>query len=26
VLYLADASFITGQMLNVDGGYVSGRA
>jgi NAD(P)-dependent dehydrogenase (short-subunit alcohol dehydrogenase family) len=25
VLYLADASFVTGQWLNVDGGYVSGR-
>ena len=26
VLYLADASFTTGHILNVDGGFVSGRA
>jgi NAD(P)-dependent dehydrogenase (short-subunit alcohol dehydrogenase family) len=25
VRYLADAGFVTGQWLNVDGGYVSGR-
>lgn len=25
VLYLADAGFVTGQWLNVDGGFVSGR-
>ena len=26
VLYLADASFTTGHILRVDGGYVTGRA
>lgn len=26
VLYLADAGFVTGHVLNVDGGYVGGRA
>lgn len=26
VLYLADATFVTGQILHVDGGFVSGRA
>jgi NAD(P)-dependent dehydrogenase (short-subunit alcohol dehydrogenase family) len=25
VRYLADATFVTGQILDVDGGYVSGR-
>lgn len=26
VLYLADATFVTGQILRIDGGFVSGRA
>ena len=26
VLYLADATFITGHILRVDGGFVTGRA